>query len=211
MKLAFAVAFAALVCVGVSSCSQSTNSVTPLSDSEKLQMLRQQSDDSWTAIHYQYPDADVPSTGPPVLLTGQRWMAAFKDCLHRRGVTGVQVSSESGTIVTEAETEGIAVGLFACDRELPNPIEANFLFSHSEILAMYNYDIGFLQACLAASGFRIAPSPTMKAFESNFYTEGWNPYYGSVDTQKALADRKLLLRCPPYPAWTKISVPTPTR
>lgn len=122
---------------------------------------------------------------------------------------GVSVDA-GGSLTAEGTSDGTGLqdlGTLACSWQYPDPRQAALYFSESQLGAIYDYDRGFLQPCLVAAGIRITPAPAREAFIAGggtFYSTVWNPYFGSIDQQRALADKKLQQYCPPWPEWAHV-------
>jgi hypothetical protein len=176
--------------------------IVPPTRAERLVMLQKDIDSSWADLQRQFPEAKRPKAETVRFLTGTAWADAFTACGRQHGVTGIVVSTNGDITITEVQALGMQVelALFACRSEFPSPHLMSYYLSDSQLGAIYAYEVGFLQPCLAASGVPISRAPTRERFIATFYINAWNPYF-TQSMEGWLRDDGLLQRCPLWPGW----------
>jgi hypothetical protein len=177
--------------------------VVPPTRAERLALLQKDVDSSWADLHRQFPNAQRPKVETVQFLSGAAWAKAFATCGTQHGVRGIQVSAKGDITIAAAQASGtpVELALFACRSEYPSPHLMSYYLSDSQIGAIYAYDVGFLQPCLAESGVPISRPPSRERFIETFYINAWNPYFTQPTTQGLLRADGLLKRCPIWPHW----------
>jgi hypothetical protein len=199
----------ALCCtLALSSCASST-AVVPLSGSERIHRLEQGFDRYWKTISDRYPDAVRPDVAIQQIQDAGNLAALLRACLRRQGATGVSVSSDgtigvdrSATVSTSAQIENQDIALYTCSVEYPRRDLYDSFLSDSQLGALWDYYVGFLQPCLALSGHELSQAPTRAKFIASYYGDTrWNPYHGISYSLPRPGDRDILTRCPANPPW----------
>lgn len=181
----------------------------PLTATQRVARLHAGFDSYWKTIADEYPDAVRPEVSIVQIQAGANLAQLLRSCLRSAGVTGMSVSSD-GTIgvdratthpsVQELERQEIA--LYTCSVRYPRRDLYDSFLSDSQLGALWEYYVGFLEPCLEFSGHAVSVAPGRAAFISGYY-EGvrWNPYNGISFASNRLGDRDILRRCPPRPRW----------
>ncbi|CAN5535788.1 hypothetical protein BH10ACT4_BH10ACT4_04000 [soil metagenome] len=201
-------AIVALCCaLCLTSCSSAP--VLPLTRSERIQRLEQGFDRYWQTIADRYPDAVRPAVSIVQIQRAGNLAALLRACLRREGATGVSVSSDgtigvdrSATVSTPAQLESQDIALYTCSVEYPRRDLYDSFLSDSQLGALWDYYVGFLQPCLTLSGHEVSAPPTRAHFIAAYYSETrWNPYRGISYASPRPGDRDILKRCPSNPPW----------
>jgi len=199
----------ALCCaIGLSSCA-SSETVVPLTSAERIQRLEQGFDRYWATIADRYPDAVRPAVSIVQIQQAGNLAALLRACLRREGATGVSVSSDgtigvdrSATVSTPAQLESQDIALYTCSVEYPRRDLYDSFLSDSQLGALWDYYVGFLQPCLTLSGHTVSEPPARSRFIENYYGgRRWNPYGGISYGSPRPGDRDILRRCPANPPW----------
>lgn len=197
----------ALCCtLALSSCASSAP-VVPLSGSERIHRLEQGFDRYWKTITDRYPDAVRPDVAIQQIQDAGNLAALLRACFRRQGATGVSVSSDgtigvdrSATVSTSAQIENQDIALYTCSVEYPRRDLYDSFLSDSQLGALWDYYVGFLQPCLALSGHELSRAPTRAKFIASYYGDTrWNPYRGISYASPRPGDRDILTRCPANP------------
>ncbi|MET4704427.1 hypothetical protein [Frigoribacterium sp. UYMn621] len=205
-----AVAIAVCVALTVSSCA-SPPAVVPLTTAQRTERLQQGFDRYWQTIADRYPGAVRPEVSILQIQEGGNLAAVLRACLRRQGATGVSVSADgtigvdrSATVLTTAQLENQDIALFTCTVEYPRRDLYDSFLSDSQLGALWDYYVGFLQPCLALSGHPVSDAPERARFIATFYTaKRWNPYLGVSFVTARPGDRDILQRCPSSPRWIR--------
>ena len=192
----------------LSSCA-SPAAVVPLTNAQRLERLQRGFDRYWQTIVARYPDAERPEVSIVQIQAGGNLAALLRACLRRYGTTGVSVSSDgtigvdrSATVSTPAQLKNQDIALFTCSVEYPRRDLYNSFLSDSQLGALWDYYVGFLQPCLSLSGHAVSAAPTRRGFIATYYNGSrWNPYRAISYASPRAGDRDIPQRCPANPRW----------
>lgn len=192
----------------LSSCA-SPVAVVPLTTAQRIERLQEGFDRYWQTIASRYRDAERPVVSIVQIQEGATLAAVLRACLRRQGTTGISVSSDgtigvdrSATVSTPAQLENQEVALFTCSVEYPRRDLYDSFLSDSQLGALWDYYVGFLQPCLSLSGHPVSDAPTRARFIATYYDGSrWNPYRGISYASPRAGDRDILRRCPANPGW----------
>ncbi|WP_394768276.1 hypothetical protein [Lacisediminihabitans sp.] len=198
-------AFVVTVLLAVlSGCASPVTPPTPLSYRQRMIEIEGLFDQNWAIVSRLHPDAVRPMVNIVHIASGDTWVRLMTDCLHDRGVRNVAVLP-SGTIAVEAEVQdraAIDVAEYACDVEYPRKAVFNSHLSASQLGALYDYYVGFLQPCLMGFGLAVPQTPARDAFISGYYRGNhWSPYNGATYRVGRSGTSPVVERCPALPAW----------
>lgn len=194
--------------LALSSCASSPP-VVPLTGEERIQRLEQGFDRYWKTIADRYPDAVRPTVAIVQIQQAGNLAALLRACLRRQGATGVSVSSDgtigvdrAATVSTSTQRENQDIALYTCSVEYPRRDLYDSFLSDSQLGALWDYYVGFLQPCLTLSGHEVSDAPTRATFIASYYGDTrWNPYRGISYASPRPGDRTILTRCPANPPW----------
>lgn len=206
--IAVAVAIAVCSVLALSSCA-SPAPVVPLTNSQRIDRLQQGFDRYWKIIAARHPDAERPEVSIVQIQEAGNLAALLRACLKRQGTTGVSVSSDgtigvdrSATVSTPAQLENQDIALFTCSVEYPRRDLYDSFLSDSQLGALWDYYVGFLQPCLSLSGHAVSDAPARARFVATYYGGSpWSPYRGISYATPRAGDRDILQRCPANPDW----------
>jgi hypothetical protein len=183
----------------------------PLSAAQRMERLQQGFDRYWQAIRGEYPDAVRPDVSI-VQIQGTGTLAQLlRACLRKEGVVGLSVSLDGTIGVTPAgsaqgpqQLERQAIGLYSCSVQYPPRDLYDSFLSDSQLGALWDYYVGFLEPCLEFSGHGVSTAPGRREFIDGYYAgERWNPYNGISFASSLAGDGDILKRCPANPPWLK--------
>ncbi len=205
-KITLAVALCGAL--ALSSCA-SPVAVVPLTTAQRIERLQDGFDRYWQTIASRYPDAERPVVSIVQIQEGAALAAVLRACLRRQGTTGISVSSDgtigvdrSATVSTPVQLENQEVALFTCSVEYPRRDLYDSFLSDSQLGSLWDYYVGFLQACLSLSGHAVSDAPTRARFIATYYDGSrWNPYRDISYALPRAGDRDILRRCPANPGW----------
>jgi hypothetical protein len=185
-------------------CASPVTPPTPLSYRQRMIEIEGLFDQNWAVVSRLHPDAVRPTVNIVHIAGGDTWVRLMTRCLHDRGVRNATVLP-SGTIAVQAEIQDRAatdVAEFACEVEYPRKALFDSHLSASQLGALYDYFVGFLQPCLLRFGLAAPEAPSRAAFISGYYRGNhWTPYSGVTYRVGRNGSSPVIEQCPALPAW----------
>jgi hypothetical protein len=171
-------------------CAGSDPHPTPLSTKAKVVLYEKVMAEEWNSGPQ--PDLTVRTVS-----TGSQWVLDIAGCLREQGAPDFTVTPNGRITVDEGLTGAAeARAVFVCRAQHPRTQDLAGFLSDSQASALYDYDIDWLQPCLASRSIHVAPPPTRREFIDNYNTAHWSPY-DSVHAGAVVIPRE----CPELPFW----------
>lgn len=185
-------------------CASPVTPPAPLSYRQRMTEIQGLFDQNWAIVAHLHPEAVRPTVNIVHIASGGTWVRLMTRCLLSRGLLGVRVSPD-GSIGVETDGQdraAIDVAEYACDVEYPRKAVFNSQLSPSQLGALYDYYVGFLQPCLMGFGLAVPETPARAAFIFGYYRGNhWSPYNRVTYRVGRSGSSPVIERCPALPPW----------
>lgn len=208
MRTLPAVTFAVLVIVSLGGCSAPQHHPVPLSRTAKIALYEKSMDAAWAALTTEDP-MPRPDLSVHTVSAGSQWVLDIAGCLREQGAPNFTVTPDGQITLTGNASANVgSAPVLVCEAQHPRAQDLEGFYSDSQLGALYDYEVNWLQPCLASRGIASPRAPKKSLFIRDYYTNGWTPYTrlvlpsgGNKDPQQFFSE--LNDACPPFPFWLK--------
>ncbi len=212
MRTFRALGIAAALVVVLAGCVSSEPHPVALSRAAKIALYEKSMDAAWAALTTTAPSAPRPDLTVHTVSAGSQWVLDIAGCLREQGAPSFTVTPDGQITLTGSDAGGNGAGagpVLICEAEHPRAQDLEGFYSDSQLGALYDYEVNWLQPCLARRGVASSKAPRKSAFVHDYYTNGWTAYNGLVVRKSISATSfqqyfsELNAACPPLPFWLK--------